>query len=475
MSIRDFTAAVARGGRVLPKSATAGFLGNCSKLGSGMGTKAVGRTRVAPRVLLWLIPLLFASPGLAHAADAAKLDSGATAWVLTASALVLFMTLPGLALFYGGLVRARNLLSVLMHCFVIACVISVLWMAFGYSLAFDPGNTLIGSLDAAMLSNLRDRVTPTGLPENVVALFQMTFAVITPALIVGAFVERVRFSFVILFSAIWLVLVYLPVAHWVWGGGWLAAYGTIDFAGGIVVHTTAGVSALIAAILVGPRDGFPIHLEPPHSPGMTMAGAGMLWVGWFGFNGGSALAADASAAGAILATHLAAAAAGLAWIAVERIRLGKPTSVGIVTGCVAGLATITPASGFVGPLGAAVMGALGGLLCFFAVNWVKGRLRIDDSLDVFAVHGVGGMLGSLLVAVFALPALGGSGFGHDATAGGQLMAQLVGVAATAVWSAVCTFAIVKGLNAAIGVRVSVEEQREGLDLSTHGERAYDLM
>lgn len=410
----------------------------------------------------------------AEAATGATLDSGATAWVLAASALVLFMTLPGLALFYGGLVRARNLLSVLMHCFVISCIVSLLWVLFGYSLVFTSGNRLIGSLDAAFLGQIRDHVMPSGLPEGAVALFQMTFAVITPALIVGAFTERARFGFVILFAALWLVAVYLPVAHWVWGGGWLAVYGTIDFAGGIVVHTTAGVSALIAAILVGPRDGFPGRLEPPHSPGMTMAGAGMLWVGWFGFNGGSALAANGAAAAAILATHFAAAAAGLAWMTLERVRFGKPSSVGIVTGCIAGLATITPASGFVGPMGAVAMGALGGFVCFFATGVVKNRLKIDDSLDVFAVHGVGGILGSLLVAAFALPALGGSGFGHELGASSQLGAQGLGVAAAAVWSAVCTFVIIKLLAPTVGVRVSLDEQHEGLDLATHGERAYDL-
>jgi len=423
---------------------------------------------IAPLALLGMA-------GTAWSAEPAKIDGSATAWVLTASALVLFMTLPGLALFYGGLVRARNLLSVLMHCFVITCVVSILWMLFGYSLAFNSGNPVIGSLAGGLLSGVREHVMPTGVPEGAFALFQMTFAVITPALIVGAFPERVRFSFVVLFSAIWLILVYLPVAHWVWGGGWLASLGTIDFAGGIVVHTTAGISALMAAIMVGPRDDFPHRLEPPHNPGMTMAGAGMLWVGWFGFNGGSALAADASAAAAIAATHFAAAAAGLTWIAIERIRLGKPTSVGIVTGCVAGLATITPASGFVGPVGAAIIGVAGSLLCFVAVTFVKGRLRIDDSLDVFAVHGVGGMLGSLLVALFALPAFGGAGYGHEITAAGQFSAQLAGVAAAAAWSALCTFGIVKLLQATSGVRVSREEQREGLDLSTHGERAYDLV
>ncbi|HZT88646.1 MAG TPA: ammonium transporter [Stellaceae bacterium] len=439
-----------------------------------MASRRSGATlRFLCRMISAAAAWLGATSAGAAAAAPGTLDSGGTAWVLTASALVLFMTLPGLALFYGGLVRARNLLSVLMHCFVIGCVVSLLWLAFGYSLVFQPGSGVIGSLQGAFLTGIRDRLSPNGVPEGAIALFQMTFAVITPALIIGAFTERVRFGFVILFSALWLVLVYLPVAHWVWGGGWLASGGTIDFAGGIVVHTTAGVSALIAALVVGPRAGFPHHLEPPHSPGMTMAGAGMLWIGWFGFNGGSALAADASAASAILATHFAAAAAGLAWIAAEKLRLGKPTSVGIVTGCVAGLATITPASGYVGAWGAAIIGAAGGLVCFFATSFVKGRLKIDDSLDVFAVHGIGGMLGSLLVAAFALPALGGSGFGHDLSGLQQLGAQALGIAAAAVWSVVCTFVIVKLLAATVGVRVSLEEQREGLDLSTHGERAYD--
>ena len=427
-----------------------------------------------PRLVIAALGWLALTIGRAEAADPPVLDSGGTAWVLTASALVLLMTLPGLALFYGGLVRARNVLSVLMHCFVIACVVSLLWMAFGYSLVFEEGNPLLGSLDAAFLGGLRGQLSATGIPEPAVVMFQMTFAIITPALIVGAFTERVRFSFVVLFSALWMALVYVPVAHWVWGGGWLADLGTLDFAGGIVVHTTAGVSALVAAILVGPRLGFAERLEPPHSPGMTMAGAGMLWVGWFGFNGGSALAADGSAASAILATHFAAAAAGLAWITVEYLRVGKPTSVGIVTGVIAGLATVTPASGYVGPLGAAAMGAAGGVLCFFFTSIVKARFRIDDSLDVFAVHGIGGILGTLLVAVFALPALGGIGFGRDIGMGGQLWAQAVGIAAAVVWSAAWSFVIIKLLAVTVGLRVSVDEQREGLDLSTHGERAYDL-
>jgi len=409
----------------------------------------------------------------AFAAEAAKFDTGNTAWVLTASALVLFMTLPGLALFYGGLVRARNLLSVLMHCFVICCVVSLLWAVFGYSAAFGGGGAFIGSLDKAFLAGLGAKRVPGDIPEIVFFMFQLTFAIITPALIVGAFPERVKFPFVVLFSALWLTLVYIPVTHWVWGDGWLAQLGTIDFAGGIVVHTTAGVSALIAAMVIGRRRGFPHSMVPPHSPGLTMAGAGMLWVGWFGFNGGSALAADASAGGAIVATHLAASAAALTWIAAEWIKVGKPTSIGIVTGCVAGLATITPASGFVGPIGGIAIGIAAGLVCFFATNYVKQRLHIDDSLDVFAVHGVGGMLGSILVSIFALPVLGGIGLAPGMTFTTQLAAQLAGVAVVAIWSTVVTYGLLRLCDALVGLRVSAEEESDGLDLSSHGERAYE--
>ena len=399
------------------------------------------------------------------------LDSGATAWVLTASALVLFMTLPGLTLFYGGLVRTATLPAVLMRrCFVISCVVSLVWLAIGYSLIFSPGNELIGSLKAAFLNGVSQRLMANGVPEGAIALFQMTFAIITPALIIGAITERARFSFVILFSAIWTAVVYVPVAHWVWGsGGWLAGVGTIDFAGGIIVHTTAGVSALVAAWLIGPRDGFPKRIAPPQNPAMTTVGAAMLWVGWFGFNGGSALAANASAASAILATQFAAAAAGLVWIVVERCRLGKPSSVGIASGCIAGLATITPASGYVGPIGAVAIGVVGGVVCCIAAGVVKHRLGIDDSLDVFAVHGLGGMLGSLLLAAFALPALGGSGYGHPMSAAGQLGAQAIGVGAAVVWSAICTYLIVKFLDATVGARVSLEEERNGLELVSPAE------
>ncbi|MDE2230418.1 MAG: ammonium transporter [Alphaproteobacteria bacterium] len=409
----------------------------------------------------------------AHAAGAAAIDRGNTAWVLVASALVLFMTLPGLGLFYGGLVRARNLLSVLMHCFAICSIVSVIWLLFGYSLVFGDSSPLLGGLSKCFLAGIADNVHRPQIPEYAFVLFQMTFAVITPALTIGAFTERVRFSFVIGFTVLWLVIVYLPVAHWVWGGGWLAQRGVIDFAGGIVVHITAGVSALVAAILIGARRGFPHSLIPPHSPGLTMAGGGMLWFGWFGFNGGSALAADGSAASAILATHFAAAAASLTWMAIEWLRASKPTSVGLVTGAVAGLATITPASGYVGPMGALVIGIVAGAACFHVTGFIKQRLRIDDSLDVFAVHGVGGMVGALLVAIFALPALGGVGYASGMSMGRQIAAQAIGVAAAAAWSIVATFVIVKLLAAVTGLRVSPEEESDGLDLATHGERAYD--
>jgi Amt family ammonium transporter len=418
-----------------------------------------------------LLTLGWAAP--AFATDAPSLNSGNTAWVLVASALVMFMTLPGLALFYGGLVRARNLLSVLMHCFAICSIVSLIWLAFGYSLAFSAGNAVIGGLGRVFLAGAAGNVLPTGIPEYAFVLFQMTFAVITPALIIGAFTERVRFSFVIAFTTLWTVVVYLPVAHWVWGDGWLAQLGVIDFAGGIVVHTTAGVTALVAAIMIGARKGFPHSLIPPHSPGITMAGAGMLWFGWFGFNGGSALAADGTAASAILATHFAAAAGALSWMGAEWLRIGKPTSIGLVTGSVAGLATITPASGFVGPVGALAIGIAAGLICFRATGLIKQRFRIDDSLDVFAVHGVGGMLGTLLAAVFALPALGGVGYAEGMDIWRQLEAQSAGIGAAALWSVVASVVLIKVLGLVIGLRVSPEEESDGLDLTTHGERAYD--
>jgi ammonium transporter, Amt family len=413
-----------------------------------------------------LLPLpAFAADGPAAPGD--------IAWVLAASALVLFMTLPGLALFYGGLVRAKNLLSVLMHCFVVCCLVSLLWAVIGYSLAFDGDNSVLGGTGRAFLNGLAAAMPGNGLPEGVFALFQMTFAVITPALIVGAFPERVSFPFLLLFTIFWLLIVYIPVAHWVWGGGWLAGQGTIDFAGGIVVHTTAGVSALVVALVIGPRRGFPETLQPPHSPGLTMAGAGMLWVGWFGFNGGSALAANGAAAMAILATHLAACAAALTWMALEWGRLGKPTSVGLVTGAVAGLATITPASGYVGPMGGIVIGFAGGALCFYATAFLKRRLRVDDTLDVFAVHGVGGMIGTLLAGVLVSAELGGIGYAAGMNLPLQLKAQVLGIVAVALWSAAMSWGLVAVLGASVGSRVGPDAEEEGLDLAVHGERAYE--
>ncbi|KQT46845.1 hypothetical protein ASG52_13050 [Methylobacterium sp. Leaf456] len=414
--------------------------------------------------------ILSASPALAATAP----ETGSTAWVLTASALVLFMTLPGLALFYGGLVHARNVLSVLMQCFTICCIASVLWAVCAYSLVFDGDGAFIGTLNKAFLAGLEPVRSGTVLPETVFALFQMTFAVITPALIIGAIPERVTFPFVALFSALWLLLVYVPVAHWIWGSGWLAGLGTLDFAGGIVVHTTAGVSALVLAILIGRRRGFPTTLTPPHSPGMTMMGAGMLWVGWFGFNGGSALAADAAAGNAILVTHLSASAGAMAWTAAEWIKIRKPTSIGIVTGCIAGLATITPAAGYVSPAAGLLIGTAGGLVCFFVTLTVKHRLVIDDSLDVFAVHGVGGILGSLLLAVFLLPGLGGIGLAEGKTVLSQLAVQALAIGVTAVWSAFLTVGLVKLIGLVTPLRVDPEAEHDGLDLTSHGERAYEF-
>ena len=401
-------------------------------------------------------------------------DSGDTAWVLTASALVLLMTLPGLALFYGGLVRAKNVLSVIMQCFIITCIVSLLWAICGYSMVFSAGNAWIGGLGNAMLSGLGELREGTTIPESAFALYQMTFAIITPALVIGAFVERIRFGWVIGFTVLWTLFVYIPVAHWIWGNGWLAELGTLDFAGGIVVHTTAGMSALLLAKMLGPRKGFNRALLPPHSPALTMTGAGLLWVGWFGFNGGSALSAGDDAAAAILNTHLAACAAAIAWLFVERARIGKATSIGIVTGAVAGLATVTPAAGFIGPAGAMVLGAIGGIVCFYAVLLVKQALRIDDSLDVFAVHGVGGMLGALLMPIFILPILGGPGFTEAKSLAGQLLAQLIGVGAVAIWTLLATLLIGFILSYVVPMRIDEESEHDGLDLASHGERGWEF-
>jgi len=400
--------------------------------------------------------------------------AGDTAWLITATALVLFMTLPGLALFYGGLVRAENLLSVLMQCFTIASLMSVLWLIAAYSLTFSGDGAWIGDLRKVLLIGVpRDALSGT-IPESVFFMFQMTFAIITPALIVGAFIERMRFGAVVLFSALWLFLVYVPVAHWIWGGGWLAERGVMDFAGGLVVHLSAGVSALLLAIVLGPRVGFPHDVRPPHAPWMTMVGACMLWDGWFGFNAGSALSAGADAGMAMTVTHISAATATLVWITIEAVKFGKPSMVGAVTGAIAGLASITPASGYVGPGAALVIGFVGGSLCYVIVMVVKHRFKIDDSLDVLAVHGVGGAIGIMLTAVFADAALGGIGLAEGRSIGGQAAIQLAGLVAVLIWSVVVSFIIIKVVQGIIGLRVSAEIEEQGLDINIHGERGYNM-
>jgi len=424
--------------------------------------------------LLQLATLLLV-PGIVLAEDG--LQAADTSWILTSTALVLFMTLPGLAMFYGGLVRSKNVLSVLLQCFAIAGVVSILWLVAGYSIAFTEGSDYFGGLSRVMFSGIQEDTLSGGLPESVFALFQMTFAIITPALIIGGFAERIKFSVVLMFSAIWLLVVYAPITHWVWGGGWLGNMGLLDFAGGTVVHITAGVAALVAALVIGPRRGFPETPMMPHNMTMSVAGAGMLWVGWFGFNGGSALAANGDAAMAMLVTHLSAAAGAMAWMFYEWIKFGKPTALGGITGMVAGLGTITPASGFVGPAGALVIGVSAGIVCFNATQLIKRVWKIDDSLDVFPVHGVGGMLGTLLAGVFASTELGlfsGQGFAEGINSmGQQIGVQLIGIAATVGYTAVATFVILKVVGIlAGGLRVSAEEESQGLDISSHEERGY---
>ncbi|MEZ5454516.1 MAG: ammonium transporter [Lysobacteraceae bacterium] len=434
-------------------------------------------TRVTATKLLSLVGLTLTLPGVSLAEEAAA-NGANTAWILTSTALVLFMTLPGLALFYGGLVRSKNVLSVLMQCFSIAGAVSILWLVAGYSLAFGEGNAWIGDFSKVMLADVGRESLSGDIPESLFMLFQMTFAIITPALIIGAFAERMKFSAMLLFSVLWLMLVYVPVTHWVWGGGWLGAMGLYDFAGGTVVHITAGVAALVAALVLGPRRGFPETAMPPHNMTMTVMGAGMLWVGWFGFNGGSALAANGDAAMAMLVTHISAAAGAMLWMTMEWLKFGKPSALGAVTGMVAGLGTITPASGFVGPGGALVIGILAGFVCFNATMYIKRVLKIDDSLDVFPVHGVGGILGTLLAGVFSSTGLGvfsGYGFADGITGmGGQFYVQLVGVLATVAFTAVVTFVILKVVGAMLGLRVSDEQEVEGLDIGLHEERGYDL-
>jgi Amt family ammonium transporter len=401
------------------------------------------------------------------------INSGDTAWMLSATGLVLLMTIPALALFYGGLVQAKNILSVLVQCFAVACVCSVLWFLLGYSLAFSGSGAWIGDLNAVLLQNVERDAVHAGLhiPESVYVMYEMTFAVITPALIVGAYVERIKFSAVLLISALWLMLVYVPVAHWVWGGGFLATRGVLDFAGGIVVHVTAGVSAVVIAVMLGPRHEFPHGIRPPHAPWMVMVGASLLWVGWFGFNAGSALSSGGDAGMALLATHLAAATATLTWMAIEWIKFGKPSLVGAVTGTIAGLASITPASGYVGPLAAVLLGATASVICFIAVLMVKRVFQVDDALDVLGVHGVGGALGSLLLPFLTIPA---GGVVLKLSIGTQFGVQAMAVGITAVWSIVLTVAITKLVAVTVGLRVDRESETVGLDFAAHGETGYHI-
>ncbi|TAK42211.1 MAG: ammonium transporter [Betaproteobacteria bacterium] len=424
-----------------------------------------------------LLVLALAAPPLAMAAEPPQLDPANTAWMITASVLVLFMTLPGLALFYAGLVRAKNVLSVLMQCFAITCIVTLAWVAVGYSIAFGDGggaNAWFGGFAKSFLGGIEVKTLKGSIPETVFAMFQLTFAIITPALVIGGYAERVRFSGMLLFSLLWLLLVYCPVAHWVWGDGWLQKLGVMDFAGGLVVHLNAGMASLVAALVLGRRRGFPETPMPPHNLTMTVAGASMLWVGWFGFNAGSALAADGAAGMAMLVTHIGAATGAFAWMVCEWLRFGKPSVLGIVTGMVAGLGTITPASGFVGPLGALAIGGAAGVACFFATNYMKRALGVDDSLDVFPVHGVGGILGTLLTGVFAASALGGVGYAEGATMGSQLLVQMAGIAAVGLWSGAVTYGLLKLSNALIGMRVDADDETQGLDTVLHNETGYNL-
>ena len=417
---------------------------------------------------------------LSFTAAADNLNGANTSWILTSTALVLFMTIPGLSLFYGGLVRSRSVLSILMQCFSITCLVSIIWLVAGYSLAFGDGgavNALIGNLENFMMGQVLEDSMAGDIPESVFAMFQLTFAIITPALIVGAFAERMRFSSMLVFSGLWVVFVYVPITHWVWGGGWLGEMGLLDFAGGTVVHITAGVAALVAALVIGNRNGFPNQAMPPHNLTMSMTGAGMLWVGWFGFNAGSALAANGDAGMAMLATHISAASGALAWMMMEWTKFGKPSALGAVTGMVAGLGTITPASGFVGPGGALIIGSSAGVICYYATQAIKQKFKIDDSLDVFPVHGIGGMLGTLCAGIFASDQLGvfsGQGYGEGVTMGSQIYVQLIGVVSTVVYTALVSLILLKLVDKLLGLRIDSEEETNGLDLVEHNEKGYDL-
>jgi Amt family ammonium transporter len=422
--------------------------------------------------LLTLIPLL------AFADQATpKLDSGDTAWMITATALVLFMTVPGLSLFYGGMVRSKNVLSVLMQCFAITSMVSILWAVYGYALAFTDGGSLqswIGGVGKVFMKGVGVNAVSGTIPETVFMTFQMTFAIITPALIVGAFAERMKFSALMWFMGLWLSVVYVPIAHWVWGGGWLGSLGVLDFAGGTVVHINAGVAGLIAALVLGKRNGYPTTAMPPHNLTLTVMGAGMLWVGWFGFNAGSELKADGVAGMAQAVTQIATAAAALGWMFSEWIAHGKPSVLGIASGAVAGLVAITPASGTAGPMGAIAIGVAAGVLCFLAAAKLKPMLGYDDSLDVFGVHAIGGIVGAMLTGVFADAALGGIGLEQGVTMGQQVVKQLIGVASTFAYTAVMSLIILKILDWTIGLRVADDQETEGLDLALHDERGYIL-
>jgi len=416
-------------------------------------------------------------PSLASAQD--ELSGANTAWILTSTALVLFMTLPGLSLFYAGLVRTKNVLSVLMQCFSVAVVISLLWLVVGYSIAFGPSESAYwGGLSKIFFSGVVVDSMSGDIPETVFASFQMTFAIITPALVVGAFVERIKFSSMLIFSVLWTLIVYFPVANWVWGGGWLGQLGLIDFAGGTVVHITAGVAALIFAIVLGPRDGFLKTPMMPHNLTMSFTGAGMLWVGWFGFNAGSALAADGAAGMAMLVTHLSAATGALTWMIIEWRKYGKPSGLGAITGMVAGLATITPASGSVGPAGALIIGLSGGVVCYVCTNYLKQKLQVDDSLDVFPVHGVGGIVGTFLAAILVSDSLGifsGNGYAEGMTMGSQLGVQILGIIVVALYTAVLTYWLIKLVGIITnGIRVTKDEEQIGLDITDHDEKGYSM-
>ena len=423
--------------------------------------------------IMGILPVALLVPGIALAEDAPKLDSGDTAWMITATALVLLMTLPGLALFYGGMVRKKNVLSVCMQTIGIAALISVLWVVCGYSLAFADGNAFIGGLSKAFLNGVGYGTLSGTIPETVFVTFQMTFAIITPVLIIGAFAERMKFSAVMLFMGIWVLAVYAPVAHWVWGGGFLQNAGTLDFAGGTVVHINAGVAGLVCALVLGKRVGFPKESMLPHNLTLTMIGVSLLWVGWFGFNAGSELAADGTAGMAMLVTQVATAMAVLTWTFAEWIVYRKPSLLGACSGAVAGLVAITPASGFVGPIGALAVGAAAGIVCFWAVASLKKRLGYDDSLDAFGVHAMGGIVGAILTGVFVSSSFGGAGFAEGVTMGHQLAVQVKAVLCTVVYDAVATFVILKVIDMVVGLRVAEDDEREGLDITQHGEQVYE--